>query len=169
MSGRWSSQQGRPSCPPAPWSGRRQRDDAYEPTIARMVPPDFVMAHVLDGIRPPGELPGHTVSVPPQVFASDKNYLGNSVLWLALPPDGKGRGRSVSITAYQTVAGHIAVSGRRIDLSVADSVTTDRDENPGGGPRDRTVTIYFPTRVCWEIIYSLGGSELRFVLAVEAP
>lgn len=142
---------------------------ACQPTIVRMVPPDFVVAHVLGGVRPAGDRPSPMASVSPQLFASDKNYLGNDVLWLALPADGKVHGSSVSITAYQTVPGRITVFGRRLDCSGAEAVSTDRDENPGGGPRDRAVTIQFPTQGCWEITYGLAGSELRFVLEVEGP
>ena len=138
-----------------------------EPTIARMVPPDFVVEHVLGGVRPADNAAASPVSLSPRAFASDKNYLGNDLMWLALPPDGRARGGSVSITAYQTVAGRITVVGRRIDQTGTDTITTERDENPGGGPRDRAITIYFPTQGCWEVIYGLAGTELRFVIEVR--
>lgn len=138
-----------------------------EPTLTRMVPPDFVMDHILGGIQQASNIPNPTVPVPPQLWAAGHNFLGTEGLWLDLPTDGNVRGRSISLTAYQTTPGRIEVSARRLDLSITHTVTTERDENPGGGPRDRAITIHFPTRGCWEITYSLGRIELRFVLAVE--
>lgn len=138
-----------------------------EPTIVRMVPPQLVLDHVFGGMRmPPGASP--TPSWPPaSVWAADKNYIGNGDLWLDLPPDGIVRGTSVSITEYQIGAGRVEVSARRVDAN-APAPRIEKDENPGGGPRDRAATIHFPTPGCWEVTYVLGGSSLRFVLLVES-
>jgi hypothetical protein len=133
-----------------------------------MIPPSFVIEHVMGGITPATGAPA-TSSVSPDLFASNKNYLGNEVLWLALPPDGHVRGRTVSITAYQTVPGAIDVRGRRLDRPQAGQVTTQRDENPGGGPRDRALVITFPTSGCWEITFLLNGHSLRSVFEVSDP
>jgi hypothetical protein len=134
-----------------------------EPTVARMVPPQFVMDHVVGGVRPQP-----TVVMSREVWASDKNYLGNDLLWLDLPRDGRVRGRSVSINTYEIRPARIAVTARRSD-GVPATVSVERDENPGGGPRDRAVTMVFSTPGCWEINFEQGGSDLRFVLAVVGP
>ena len=137
-----------------------------QPTIVRMVPPQLVLDHVLGGVRlPPGANP--TPSWPPaSVWAADKNYIGNDELWLALPTDGVVRGNSVSLTEYQIGAGRVGLSARRLDAT-APSPRIEKDDNPGGGPRDRAATIHFPAPGCWEVTYVLGGGSLRFVLLVE--
>jgi hypothetical protein len=137
-----------------------------EPTVMRMVPPQLVLDHVFGGMRlPPGASP--TPSWPPaSVWAADKNYIGNGDLWLDLPPDGIVRGTSVSITEYQIGAGRVEVSARRVD-AIAPAPRIEKDENPGGGPRDRAATIHFSTPGCWEVTYVLDGNSLRFVLLVQ--
>lgn len=145
---------------PSPQSAR------CEPTIARMVPPQFVMDHVLGGIQRSPGIPNPTVPVPRELWAADKNYLGKDGLWLALPRDGKVRGLKVSITEYQATPGRVLVSAHRLDGP--GTATIDKDENPGGGPRDRAATIHFSTSGCWEIFYTLADIDLRFVLSVEA-
>jgi len=120
-----------------------------EPTIARMVPPQFVMDHVVGGVQRPSNAPQPTVAISREVWASDKNYLGNDLLWLDLPRDGRVRGRSVSISTYEIRPSRIAVTARRSD-GVPATVSVERDENPGGGPRDRAVTMVFSAPGCWD-------------------
>lgn len=145
-------------------NGSATPSDVCEPTIARMVPPEFVMEHVIGGIRPVASAPAPTVAVSRELWASDKNYLGNDALWLALPPDGRVRGRTVSITQYQTRPGVPAISTRRLDGAAAPaSVERTIDAT---GPRDRAATIHFPSEGCWEIVYTLDETDLRFVLSV---
>jgi hypothetical protein len=139
-----------------------------EPTIARMVPPQFVIDHVVGGVQRPSSGPQPRVVFSPEHFASDKNFLGNELLWLALPPDGRVRGRSVSINTYEVAPSRIAVTARRTDGTPA-TVSVERDENPGGGPRDRAVTMVFSAPGCWDITFAQGGKDLRFVLAVDGP
>ena len=103
-----------------------------------------------------------------EYWASDKNYLGSDLLWLDLPRDGKVHGLSVSINTYEVRPSRIAVTARRTDGTPA-TVSVDRDENPGGGPRDRAVTMLFSAPGCWDITFAQGGKDLRFVLAVEGP
>jgi hypothetical protein len=136
------------------------------PTVARMVPPQLVLDHQLGGIRlAPGASP--TPSWPPrEIWSADKNFLGHDALWLQLPDDGVVRGRSAWILEYQLGPGHVAVSARPLDGSTA-KAEIEKDDNPGGGPRDRSATIHFPAPGCWEITYTLAGRDLRFVLRVE--
>lgn len=126
------------------------------------------MQHVVGGIRPASNNSNPTVPVSRELWASDKNYLGNDALWLDLPRDGTVRGTSVSITEYQTAPGQVIVTARRID-GVGATATVEKDENPGGGPRDRAATIHFSTAGCWEVTYKLEGSQLSFVVGVEGP
>lgn len=139
-----------------------------EPTVARMVPPQFVIDHAVGGVQRPSNDPQPSVVFSREHFASDKNYLGNELLWLDLPRDGRVRGRTVSISTYETTKSAITVSARRSD-GVPATVSVERDENPGGGPRDRAVTMVFSTPGCWEIGFAQGGGDLRFVLAVDGP
>ena len=120
----------------------------------------------MGGVQQPAPQP--TFAVSREVWSSDKNYLGNDVLWLDLPRDGRVRGRSVSINTYEAAPSRIAVTGRRTDGTAA-NFSVERDENPGGGPRDRAVTMVFSTPGCWDITFAQGGKDLRFVLAVEGP
>jgi hypothetical protein len=133
-----------------------------------MVPPQFVMDHVVGGVQQPANSPQPTVAMSREVWSADKNYLGNDVLWLDLPRDGRVRGRSVSISTYEVAPARIAVTARRTDRTPA-TVTVERDENPGGGPRDRAVTMVFSAPGCWDITFAQGGKDLRFVLAVDGP
>lgn len=155
-----------PSQLPDATRGEPSVNTSCDPTNARMVPPQFVMDHVVGGIRGPSNAPQPTLAVSREVWASDKNYLGNDFLWLDLPRDGTVRGRSVSINTYEIEPSRIAVTARRIDGMPA-TVSVERDENPGGGPRDRAVTLVFSASGCWEITFAQGGGELRFVLAVD--
>jgi hypothetical protein len=74
----------------------------------------------------------------------------------------------VSIGTYEVRPAPIAVTARRTDGALA-TVRVERDENPGGGPRDRAVTLAFSAPGCWDITFAQGGKDLRFVLAVEGP
>jgi hypothetical protein len=140
-----------------------------EPTIARMVPPQFVIDHVVGGVQRPSSGPQPRVVFSPEHFASDKNFLGNELLWLALPPDGRVGGRSVSINTYEIAPSRIAVTARRTHGTPPATFSVERDENPGGGPRDRAVTMVFSAPGCWDITFTQGGKDLRFVLAVDGP
>jgi len=139
-----------------------------EPTIARMVPPQFVMDHVVGGVQGASNSAQPTAAVSREVWASDRNYLGNDVLWVDLPRDGRVRGRSVSISTYEIAPSRIAVTARRTDATPA-AFSVERDENPGGGPRDRAVTMVFSARDCWDITFSQSGKDISFVLAVDGP
>lgn len=137
-----------------------------QPTIARMVPPQLVLDHVLGGVRlPPGASPTPTWPSP-DVWSADKNYIGHDGLWLQLPTEGFVRGRSVSITEYQLGSGTVAVLARPLNGGAAEA-KIEKDANTGGGPRDRAATIHFSAPGCWEITYTLAGRELRFILRVE--
>jgi hypothetical protein len=133
-----------------------------------MVPPQFVMDHVVGGVQGASNAPQPTVAVSREVWASERNYLGNDLLWLDLPRDGRVHGRSVSISTYEVKPSPITVTGRRTD-GTPGTVEVERDENPGGGPRDRAVTLAFSAPGCWDITFAQGGEDLRFVLAVEGP
>jgi hypothetical protein len=131
-----------------------------------MTPPVAVRNHVLGGVRFLSPPPEPTTWPPVHIWAADKNYYGNSVLWLDLPDDGVVRGDAASFTEYRLGGtGDPAVSARRID-GPAPSPRIERDSY-GGGPRDRAATIYFPTPGCWEVAYTYAGTRLEFVLLVR--
>lgn len=137
-----------------------------DPTIARMVPPQFVMDHVVGRVQPNSNAPRSTAAASREVWASDRNYLGNDLLWLDLPRDGRVRGRSVSISRYEVRPSPIAVTAHRGDGTPA-TVGVERDENPGGGPRDREVTLASRHKAAGTSPFGQGGQDLRFVLAVD--
>lgn len=142
---------------PAPTGENVAEVTPCRPTLARMVPPQFVVDYVL------GE---GNIGVSREQWASDKNYLGNDSLWLTLPRDGRVTTRQLTVVAFQLVPGDLEVSARRIDGGTG-SVKLERDLNPGGGPRDRAVTISFSSPGCWEIDYRLAKAEnLRFIVEV---
>jgi hypothetical protein len=132
------------------------------PTLARMVPPQFVLDYVLGGIQT--QHPDRTMSR--EAFGAVNNYLGNDTMWLALPVDGRVRGLTLSVTAIQAVSGRIEVTAERSD-GPAGPARFERDEDSRGGPRDRSVTIHFPSPGCWDVTYTLARSELRFTVLVQ--
>jgi hypothetical protein len=156
------------TCTAAPPSPPDSLNASCEPTIARMVPPQFVIDHAIGGVQRPSNGPQPSVVFSNEHFASDKNYLGNDMLWLALPRDGRVSGRTVSITTYEVRPASISVEARRTD-GASGSVDVERDENPGGGPRDRAVNLMFSVPGCWDITFTQGGKDLRFVIAVDGP
>ena len=144
-------------------SPEASRAGTCSPTIARMVPPQFVLDYVQGGMS--NEHPERSMSA--EAFAARNNYLGNDSMWLALPHDGRVRGTSLSVTAIQTVSERIEVTAERIGGPTGE-VRFERDENSLGGPRDRAVTIHFSVPGCWEVTYRLGTSQLRFIVLVES-
>lgn len=152
--------------PPSTKATTPEASGGCAPTVVHMTPPEAVRNHVLGGIRFASPPPQPTVWPSVDVWAAGKNYYGNSLLWLDLPDDGVVRGDTASFTEYRFGGiGDPVVSGHRRDAA-APSPRIEKDNNPGGGPRDRAATIYFPTDGCWEVTYELDGTRLRFVILV---
>lgn len=139
---------------------------ACAPTIARMVPPRQVMDFMLDGARRPAGAtapPNPTVEVRPQLWASDKNWLGDGALWIELPPGGVTRGLGEKIPVYRIASGRIAVDARRLDGG-----GTATPSLPDYGDRGfQSTGVEFSTAGCWELVYSMADHRLSFVLKVE--
>ncbi len=97
-----------------------------------------------------------------------ETWYGNDALWAGLSPATDGRwfaGEDGNKVLWvREVAGRLTVEGRRLDAAAPPLMARVPD---GYGDRGYQASgLVFPTEGCWEIVGTVGGRELRFVVAV---
>lgn len=129
---------------------------------------------VPNGGQPPDKDWGGRGSPDWEKVAAASSY-GNGQLWTILPVDGKLQvvpGEQGKLGEkwmwYRTVHGHVSVSGRR--LGGPESFQTGPLEEIVVG-RDTGLLVedlVFPSEGCWQITGTAGGTEITFVVNVQA-
>jgi len=106
-------------------------------------------------------------------------WYGNDAQWVILPTDGilvtyysaqrppKGTETGTKMMWWRVSRGQLTIRGRRLDGS---SPPLEADIPTGYGESGFQATgLKFPTDGCWEIIGTVAGEDLRFVLSVRPP
>jgi hypothetical protein len=151
---------------PARLSAERQQPSNSAPFACKVTIPN--------GSQPPDKDWGGTGSFAWEKAAAASSY-GNGELWTLLPRGGTlfaGHDQQGRLWDkwlwYRTVHGHLSVSGRR--LGGPETFQTGPSEETMLG-RDTGLLVEglaFPSEGCWEVTGKAGGTELTFVINVQA-
>jgi hypothetical protein len=133
-------------------------------TTARMVPPQEAMDFFVAGASPRPTFASR------EDWARGGTWYGDDRIWLGLPEGGAIRANqlpfSLKIPVWQTSAGPVAISGRRLD---GPGSATGAVPEPLHGSGFQPSSVIFPTPGCWEVTYSVDGQPLRFVVRIDPP
>jgi hypothetical protein len=129
------------------------------PTVVQMTPPAEAIEFFANGSSSPDAA---------RESLKTANWYGNEAMWIVLPENGEIVGRlDDKIAPYRLKRGRVQYEAHQLDgpgLVRLQSIGVDAYGDIGfapGGPA-------FPTVGCWEVTYTLDGSDpLRFVLRVR--
>ena len=92
-------------------------------------------------------------------------WYGNAALWLSLPIDGVLW--NTKQPWWRETPGQLQVLGRRLDIGADAPMVPVADVPDGyGGSGFQAAGWSFPEPGCWEVVASVGGGELRFIVRV---
>jgi len=95
-------------------------------------------------------------------------WYGNDALWLSLPADGMLW--NTKQPWWRASPGRLSVQGRRLDVpGPAPPVPVAAVPEDYGERGFQAAGWSFPQPGCWEVVATVGGQELRFVVRVVPP
>lgn len=136
------------------------RDGGCVPTHAGMTPPAEYVQFLLAGSSNRAQTLAYLTS-------DNANFLGNTSLWLLLPPHGELAGLTGKFMPWRLRKGSVEWEAHRLDAAAAiarHSVSTDGYGDVGF----QADAVHLPEPGCWAFTYSLNGDDaLSFVLRVH--
>ena len=133
-------------------------------TATHMVPPQEAMDFFVAGTSPRPTFASR------EEWARGGTWYGDDRIWLGLPEGGAIRANqlpfSLKIPSWQTAAGPVAITGRRLD---GPGSATGTVPEPIHGSGFQPSSVVFPTPGCWEVTYSVDSQPLRFIVRIDPP